>query len=349
MIVLVGGYTQKMSETLIGKSKGIYILKWNKDTGTTTEIGHLPLKNPSYFAYNEKNNCLYVIEEIAYEDTPKLKVFKHNGNGNYTFIDEKYIHGAYPCHIAISPNGKEVAVANYGTGNAEVYAIQKNGFVQNAQILQHTGKGVNPGRQEGPHAHMCLYNKNRMYVTDLGLDVVKTYEKGSNTGFMNRANLDFKVAAGSGARHCVFHPKKEFVYVLTEMFGTVSVFSTKDSSLLQTIKLLPESFTGLPGAAAIRISDNGKFLYASERTTSQIIVFKINKKTGELTLVERVDAGSKVPRDFNLSPSEDWLLVAGQSSNDVSVFKRNKDEGTLTLSHQIKDINTPTCIVWHKA
>ncbi|WP_435314647.1 lactonase family protein [Cellulophaga fucicola] len=349
MIVLIGGYTEKMSETLIGKSKGIYILKWNEDSGATTEIGYLPLKNPSYFVYNDKNDCLYVIEEIAYEDTPKLKAFKHNGNGNYTLIDEKFIHGAYPCHIAISPNGKELAVANYGTGNAEVYAIQKNGTIQNAQILQHTGKGVNPGRQEGPHAHMCLYFKNRMYVTDLGLDAVKTYEKGSNTGFMNRANLDFKVPAGSGARHCVFHPRKDFVYVLTEMFGTVNVFSTKDSTLLQTIKLLPDSFTDLPGAAAIRITENGKFLYASERTTSQIIVFKIDKKSGKLELVQRIDGGGKTPRDFNLSPSEKWLLVAGQSSNDVTVFKVDKDLGTLTQSHIIKELNTPTCVLWHKA
>ena len=88
---------------------------------------------------------------------------------------------------------------------------------------------------------------------------------------------------------------------------------------------------------------------ASERTTSQIIVFKIDKKSGELVLVQRIDGGGKTPRDFNLSPSEKWLLVAGQSSNDVTVFKVDKDLGTLTQSHIIKELNTPTCVLWHKA
>lgn len=349
MIVLAGGYTMKMSKTLIGKSKGIYILSWDNKTGNMSEIGHVPLENPSYFAYHSQNNCLYVLEELAYESTPKLKVYKNQGKEGYNLIDEKFIHGAYPCHLDISDDGQQVAVANYGTGNAEIFNINKNGTINNVQIIQHSGEGADASRQEGPHAHMSLFHDGDLFVTDLGLDTVKGYKK-ANGMYQPNPQSDLKIKPGSGARHCVFHPKKDYAYVLGEMSGDVTVFSLKDgkSQMLQTISLTPDDFNGQAGGAAIRMSKKGKFLYASERTTSTISVFKVKKESGELVVVQRISTGGKTPRDFNIDPSGKWLVAANQSTDNLTVFKIDKKSGVLTEKHQIKNINTATCILWHK-
>ena len=57
---------------------------------------------------------------------------------------------------------------------------------------------------------------------------------------------------------------------------------------LQVISALPEGFTDKSQGSAIRISKDGRFLYAANRGHDSIAIYKINQYSGELSLIEWV-------------------------------------------------------------
>ena len=102
------------------------------------------------------------------------------------------------------------------------------------------------------------------------------------------------------------------------------------------------------GSAAIRISPDGKFLYATNRgTANDITIFKI-LKNGKLVLKGRTSTLGKGPRDFAIDPTGNFLLVAHQYTNDVVIFKRNKLTGSLTNTGKKIDLCSPVCLVFDK-
>ena len=72
----------------------------------------------------------------------------------------------------VDKTGKILFVANYGNGTVASFALNPDGSIgQKTGFDQHTGKGPNAERQEGPHAHaVVLSPDNRfLFVPDLGL------------------------------------------------------------------------------------------------------------------------------------------------------------------------------------
>lgn len=106
-----------------------------------------------------------------------------------------------------------------------------------------------------------------------------TYDVSEN-GKLNLVTT-FTAEPGTGPRHLVFHPNGQFAYLFGELDSTVRVLSyNKETGAfeeLQKISTLPEEFDGENGGAAIRISNDGKFLYASNRGHNSIAVFAVLK------------------------------------------------------------------------
>ena len=92
---------------------------------------------------------------------------------------------------------------------------------------------------------------------------------------------------------------------------------------------LPKGFDGKPWAADIHLTPDGKYLYASERTTSTLAAFKVDPKTGMLTSIDSF-ATEKQPRGFNIDPTGRYLLAVGQLSNSMTSYAIDKATGKLT-------------------
>jgi len=123
-------------------------------------------------------------------------------------------------------------------------------------------------------------------------------------------------------------------------------YDSKGGSLRhqQTISTLPETFSGASFCADVHISPNGKFLYGSNRGHNSIVVFAINPKSGQLTLVEHVSTGGDWPRNFVIDPTGTYLLAANQRSDSVVTFRIDTRTGKLTPTGQLAQIPTPVCL-----
>ncbi|MGB1276606.1 MAG: lactonase family protein [Nannocystaceae bacterium] len=99
----------------------------------------------------------------------------------------------------------------------------------------------------------------------------------------------------------MFHPNKEVSYVINEFTNSIIVSQVEKSGVfkvLQKISTLPNGVKKESFAADIHISNDGKFLYASNRGHNSISAFSISEK-GQLTFVSNTNVEGNWPRNFS--------------------------------------------------
>jgi 6-phosphogluconolactonase len=344
--LIVGTYTKSCD------SKGIYVYEFDSNTGgfilkSNTEN----ILNPSYLTVSIDNKFIYSVSEN--DKKSSVSAFGFNSKtGKLNFLNYQDPKGQNPCYII--NDDKNVITANYSSGNISVLGKNSDGSIGAVkQVVQHTGKSLNAKRQEAPHAHMVYFSPDKKYVlaTDLGTDKVYSYQYDSNSAtevLQLKNSIDVK--AGSGPRHLIFSKDGKYVYVLQELDGTITSFSYVKGLLKKVSEttVVATDFKGDIGAADIHISPDGKFLYATNRgTANDISAFKIFKN-GKLEFVQRTSTLGKGPRNFNIDPTGNFLLVGHQYTNEIVIFKRDKTTGMLINTGKKIDLCSPVCLVFTK-
>src|SRR5450631_496990 len=348
----VGTYTEEGS-----KSKGIYAYRYDAKTAEITPLGlAAETTNPSFVAVHPNGHFLYAANEVGNYKGPNsggVSAFAiDHATGKLTFLNEVPSRGADPCYIIVDQTGKYVLVANYTGGSVAVFPVLADGKLGEASgFVQHTGKGTNPERQEGPHAHSIDLSPDNRFamVDDLGLDELLVYKFDSTKGTLTPNNPPFaKLDAGAGPRHFVLRPDGKFAYVIAEMGHTVTVFSNDAASgrlqPMQTVTTLPKDFTGRNDDAEIRVHPSGKFLYASNRGDDSIAIYAIDQSKGTLTQVAITHTGGKEPRNFEIDPTGMLLFAANQKSDNIVVFKIDPKTGSLTPTGKVLEVGSPVCV-----
>jgi len=110
------------------------------------------------------------------------------------------------------------------------------------------------------------------------------------------------------------------------------------------VSTLPEDFEGESFCADIHISSDGKFVYASNRGHQSIAIFKV-QDDGNLESIGFEPVKGEHPRNFALSPDEDFLLVANKNTNNLVSFKRDSATGLLQFIDEI-EAPSPVCILF---
>ena len=132
----------------------------------------------------------------------------------------------------------------------------------------------------------------------------------------------------------MFHPNLRFVYSTNELNGTVNTYGYDAVhgilNLKGSITAVPAGFKGdAPAPADIHLTPSGRFLYASERTSSTLAAYRVNAHTGALTSIGSF-ATETQPRGFNIDPHGKYLLAVGQKSNGLTSYAINQKTGALT-------------------
>jgi 6-phosphogluconolactonase len=348
----VGTYTEEGS-----KSKGIYAYRFDANTGKVTSLGlAAETTNPSFVALHPNGRFLFAVNEVPNYKGPNsggVSAFSiDRATGKLTFLNEVASRGADPCYITVDKTGKYVLVANYTGGSVAVFPVREDGKLGEASaFVQHTGKGSNPERQEGPHAHSIDLSPDNRFamVDDLGLDELLVYKFDAAKGSLTPNDPPFaKLDAGAGPRHFALHPTGKFGYVIAEMGHTVTAFlndpSTGRLQTLQTISTLPKEFKGRNDDAEIEVHPSGNFLYASNRGEDSIAIYAIDQTKGTLTYVGTVPTGGKEPRNFEIDPSGEFLFAANQLSDNVVVFRIDAKTGKLTPTGETFEVGRPVCV-----
>ncbi len=339
------------------RNRGIFLMDLDARTGRLSQPRLAAASpDPSFLAIHPSRQFLYAANESGtiqgHRDGGVSAFAIDPSTGTLELLNQQLPAGSGPCHLVVDRQGKNVLVANYGSGSVGCLPIEQNGRLRPASTkIQHRGHGADPGRQTGPHAHSInLDAANRIAVAaDLGLDRVLLYDFDPANGRLAPHEPPFtKVAPASGPRHFAFHPEGRFGYVINEMANTVIAFAyDADAGTLteiQTISTLPANFRGKSYTAEVQVHPTGRFLYGSNRGHDSIAVFVIDPTTGKLTLTGITPTQGKNPRNFAIDPTGAWLLAENQDSDSIVVFRIDPQTGTLAPTGQTVKVPKPCCI-----
>ena len=338
LTLFVGTYTDTESE-------GIYKLQFDTESGKiiSTNLA-AEITSPSYLAISENKDFLYAVQEINdFENgTGAITAFAME-NDSLTEIQTVSSGGAHPCHVSVSPSGDKLSVSNYTGGNASIYKVGTNGKLSGpSAFMDHNLIDST----KTPHTHMTKWVNSDIYIADLGLNALFAYN--DEDAEMAKPKVILQLSEGTGPRHFTTTKNGRFLYVINELNSTIAVFEKNESGTyvnLHKVSTVAADFKGESFCADIHISQDGKFLYGSNRGENSIVIFSIDQQTGRLTLVGRESVHGDWPRNFTMDPTGKFLLVANQKSNNITVFKRDIDKGTLTFLNEEK-LAKPVCLVF---
>ena len=139
--VYVGTYTHGKTP-----SQGIYLLELDLASGSLTARGAGPnLPDPSFLAIHPSRKFLYAVNELGEFNGRKgggvSALAIDPASGKLTLLNQQSSVGSGPCHLTVDSAGKNVLVANYGSGSVACLPIQ-------ARRHAECGLVVHPARRQ---------------------------------------------------------------------------------------------------------------------------------------------------------------------------------------------------------
>ncbi len=251
-------------------------------------------------------------------------------------------------YIALDRSGRTLFAASYHSHLASVNAVAEDGRVA-PEPLQLIPVGRNA------HSIRVDASNRFVYVPTLGSDQVFQFVFDAKSGRLSsNTPAVAQMAPGTGPRHFVTSADNRFLYLLSELRGTVTTFALDgNTGLLReigSVSALPPGTRLVPGAprvalgvadtapprnrdhdiwaADIHLTPNGKFLYISERTGSTLAALGVDAATGTLNYLGSTPT-ERQPRGFAISPDGTFLVACGEMSDTVSVYAIDQSNGAL--------------------
>ncbi|MDQ3009530.1 MAG: beta-propeller fold lactonase family protein [Acidobacteriota bacterium] len=315
------------------ESNDIYVLQLNRQTGELTLVEKVPIPGVTKsgmstpIAASPDRRLLFVATRGEPQSVATFAI--DPTSGKLKFIGSGPLTDSMP-FIAADRTGHFLFAASYPGHKLTVSSIGTNGVIGPTQQVLENHK----------NAHSILADAKNRYVlaATLGDDLINVFKFDTKTGKLEpHAPPSVSVPpvslnAKAGPRHFVFHPKGKLVYVLGELDGAVHVFDYDPRKgqlkAKQSVGALPAGVTGRIAAADLHITPDGKFLYASDRTTNTLTGFKVSGADGTLTLIENIPTEA-MPRSFSIDSSGRYLFVVGMRSHRMSSYRIEPGSGKL--------------------
>ncbi|MCY0386947.1 beta-propeller fold lactonase family protein [Robbsia sp. Bb-Pol-6] len=263
-------------------------------------------------------------------------------NGSLTRRQTRAIAHSH-AYLATDRAGRYVFGASYGQNMLGVYAPHRQ-----AAPLQ-VVEGI-------AHAHCVVVSADDRfaYVSALGGDRILCFRIGDDAACPLHPVDSIALAAGFGPRHLRFSPCGRYLYALSEFRGIVAVLerdpetgrltwrsaSPRPPALAHLrdgvarpnfdapVQPDPRLLATSVWAADLQVHPGGQFLYASERTASLLLIYRVRAENGSLDCVGAMET-EKQPRGFKIDPTGTFLLACGERSAHVAVYRIDSATGLL--------------------
>lgn len=314
--LLIGTYTKNTS-------KGIYRLELNTETETLENLSVVAeTENPTYLEYDKDTQTLLAVYQSGDQGGIALWDYK---NKKATLKEAIAEEGVQPCFVHYDKKRNEYVDANYHQGAVRVY---QDGKVKEKFVYE-----------KGGHAHFAITHPKTgvLYTIDLGNDLIHKYVDLKEVA-------TFKTEKGAGPRHLVFHTNADYIYVFTELSNEIIVLKDGDTlEQVQIVSTLPEEARS--AGAAIRITNDGKYIYVSNRFHDTVSVFEV-KDDYTVAMIQNISAYGEHPRDFIISPDEKYLVVANRDTNNLVLYRRDEISGKLELISKDNTVPEPVSLIF---
>ncbi|HBV39504.1 MAG TPA: 6-phosphogluconolactonase [Erwinia sp.] len=254
----------------------------------------------------------------------RVIAFRIDSEGKLTKVAEAPLPGS-PTHISTDRQGRFIFTGSYNDACVSVTPLDEQGLPgEPLQVI----KGL-----DGCHSANIDLNNETLFVPALKQDRICLFDLQEDGQLLPHAQPQVNTVEGAGPRHMVFHPNQQYAYCVNELDSTVDVWQLNNArgevERVQSLDMMPEGFSDTRWAADIRLTPNGRHLYACDRTASVLTTFSVSEDGGLLT-VEGHQPTEAQPRGFNIDASGRYLIAAGQKSHHIEVYSITEERGLLT-------------------
>ena len=249
--------------------------------------------------------------------------------------------GAFPvpgrfgyCHLSLSADEKFLYGSSYSGGFIDVIGLNADGsFEKLRNRLVCEGSSVHK-RQKKSHPHFCapLPGSELALAADLGSDLIRIFRRDGEKGLVPAGTVP--VPPGSGPRHLCFAPEHELIFAVNELNNTVCSFKVRKNTLapVTVCALLPQGWSGVSYAGAIKISPEGK-IFATNRGHDSIAVVSFDAD-GRMKLEKCLPAGN-FPSDL-VFDRRGGMFLCEMKGDRVSCWTKKGDAYERTSAFPVK-------------
>jgi 6-phosphogluconolactonase len=317
-LVFVGCYTADA-----GNGTGITTFS-RSASGALEEVASLPLESPSWLVRHPSLPVLYAANETSSGAVTALSM---SSSGALSVLGTAETGGAHPCHLAVTPDGRFLLCANYTGGSLAVFSLSSSGALESrTALVQHSGSGPDPDRQEAAHVHMAVPGDGIVSAVDLGTDEIRSYTL-SSSGALEPLAVS-SLPAGTGPRQLVRRPGTDLAYVVGELAGTVVTVRETSPGAFSVESVTPSTLSSMTPNLVAHLELADARMYVSNRGPDCVTELALDA----VAAVTDQPCGAN-PRHFALV--DGTCYVAAQSEDAITAF-------TLTASGEADLKHYPT-------
>ena len=337
----VGTYTRQ-------GGPGICEVRWIEGHATVRVVADTP--DPSFLALHPAGHAVYAVNEQPEGAVSAFRV--DSETGDLRLLGAATTGGGAPCHLAVHPSGKWLAVANYRGASVAIFAIREDGSLgPRTDLTAHRGHGVHPERQRQPHPHGVYWHDQgrQLWVPDLGTDSIVLHSFDPGTGILASQRARIALPAGCGPRHLALPPHGTLAYCLNELDSTLVALSAEvtDGTWHPQApqSTLPAGFSGRSAAAEIVLHPGGRWLFCSNRGDDSLAVFDLAENPAKPRLAGHIPCGGRTPRHFALTADGRGFVIANQESNIVTLFRAKTEDPLGYAVAAMIPVRAPSCVL----
>ncbi|MEV6299721.1 lactonase family protein [Actinoplanes sp. NPDC051861] len=334
--VFVGCYTGDKG----GEGDGIALLRRDPATGDMARLGLAArTPSPSFLAQHPTLPVLYAVNELS-EGT--VSAFSVAPDCSLIPLATHPTGGGDPCHLAVTPSGRHLVVANYASGSVSVHPLDAEGVPgERSDLLTLTGSGPDTERQSGAHAHQVVPEGADVLISDLGSDRVWRSRLDPVSGRLGAPEPAVEAKPGTGPRHLVRAADGALI-LAGELGANLTWYRAAGGPTLeQRGEVAASTASGAVYPSEVCIGRDGRFVYVANRGPDTVSAFAWDGEN--LAQFAEVPTGGVWPRHMTLLG--DHLYVANQRSHNVTVFRVDPDTGIPTSQGEPTGEPTPTCLL----
>lgn len=289
-------------------------------------------------------------DSISYGSRPAYVSLSESGK--YLLVANHGSHSSVTCHYEQDYNGEWKLKREFDDSSVAVFKVEDDGSIGKlTDLLKMGGHGYwcHGGGQSTSHVHSVKMHHGYVYSCNRGADEIEVMKLNEKTGKLSLITK-YHTRNAYAPRYLDFHPTLNLMYVLYENYPAMSVFHCKDGILAEKQFIetkdydyylkypLPEyqytearedeeNTCGMADRhrampADIHITDDGKFLYVSNRCFEEdgtITCFRV-KEDGTLEFMEELHLNGCDPRGFMISNDRKYLFAALLDKDTVEVY-----------------------------
>jgi 6-phosphogluconolactonase len=236
-----------------------------------TKTQQVPSRAPVCLLLSPGERTLYVANDVEeHEGLPRgtveaFHIDPLDGRLTLSARTPLSLSATRPRHMALSPDGKLLAVAAYGGGVYNLLPVAKDGALgQPCGIFKDAGSGRCTPAQASAHPHTLAFDASSRHLlsSDFGSDRLNVFavEDGRVRRQMQRSTGE-----GSGPGACALHPAGSFLYVWHALEGTLAAYRYEPGDLGEPIQRV--RWATIPdGDQGLAVHPSGRTLYTTQPT-----------------------------------------------------------------------------------